>query len=335
MKKEYKQRMDTCEEKRVDFEKKQARMREQVLKFEKFIQENDSKRSRADAKAKQEQKLYQQNQTQLVSLQEKLVEMELEQKELLDQLVANNCYKAYLERVIEADDQGYEEVFDLLNRYETLKEANKDLMSQVQRQDNDVDELRSRLQTLKTDSQNHLLVSNSKFQQLQKQLEAVKSSGKHEEEEKNTQEDRKKNIVRESSQVITSIRNIFARCLSSLKVNPLIHQGKDISLYESLEANMDVVLDRITDLQSIMSEYSLGNTLGNGNEDDGSLPSVDLREASGFTAAMTTGGTRTGTGVASPAGFQSQSLVKTAPVAGGRAKPGRPASESDAKRKHK
>lgn len=335
MKLEYKRRMDTCEEKRLEFEKKQSRMREQVLKFEKFIQENDSKRNRADVKAKQEQKLFQQNQAQLVTLQEKLIEMELEQKELLNKLVLNNCYKAYLERVIEADDQGYEEVFDLLNRYETLKDANKDLMSQVQRQDNDVDELRSRLQTLKTDSHNHLLVANSQFQQLQKELESVKSFGKHEEEEKNTQEDRKKSIVRESSQVISSIRNIFARCLSSLKVNPLIHQGKDISLYESLEANMDVVLDRITDLQSILSEHSAVNTLS--NDDDTSAHSVDLREASGFTTGASTGA-RTGASMQSPGGFtgQQQRLAKTALSPGLlKAKPGRPTSEANSRRKHK
>jgi hypothetical protein len=342
MKAEYKRRMDTCEEKRLDFEKKQQRMREQVLKFEKFIQENDSKRNRADLKAKQEQKLCQQNQAHLVTMQEQLVEMEVEQNVLLDKLVSYNCYKAYLERVIEADDQGYEEVFDLLNRYETLKQANRDLMLQVQKQDNDVDALRSRLQTLKTVSQNHLLVANSQFQQNQKELESVKSFGKQEEEEKNSQEDRKKNIVRESSQVITSVRNIFARCLSSLKVNPLIHQGKDISLYDSLEANLDVVLDRITDLQSIMSEHSLGHTAGleSGNDDGNtSVRSGDMKEASTALtpgAASKTGGSRSS--MPSPGGFQAQTqapLAKTAPGPSGKAKPPRPSSESDARRKPK
>lgn len=95
MKKEYKRRIDTCEEKRLEFEKKQSRLREQVMKFEKFIQENDLKRTRADAKAKQEQKLYQQNQSQLLSLQEKLVELEDGQKDLIDKLgniTVNYCF---------------------------------------------------------------------------------------------------------------------------------------------------------------------------------------------------------------------------------------------------
>jgi hypothetical protein len=43
MKRDYKRRMDICEDKRLKFEEKQAKMREQVLKFEKFIQENEAK----------------------------------------------------------------------------------------------------------------------------------------------------------------------------------------------------------------------------------------------------------------------------------------------------
>ena len=38
MKDEYKRRMDFCEERRLQFEAKQAKMRDNVIKFEKFIQ---------------------------------------------------------------------------------------------------------------------------------------------------------------------------------------------------------------------------------------------------------------------------------------------------------
>ena len=53
MKLDYKKRMDICEQRRVQFELKQLKMRDQVLKFEKFIQENDAKRLRAEIKIKQ------------------------------------------------------------------------------------------------------------------------------------------------------------------------------------------------------------------------------------------------------------------------------------------
>ena len=41
--------------------------------------------------------------------------------------VSNGQYKAFLERIVE-NDMGYEEIGDILNRHNTLTEANNDLM---------------------------------------------------------------------------------------------------------------------------------------------------------------------------------------------------------------
>lgn len=47
MKEAYRERMEACDERQAHLEFKQAKMREQVAKFEKFIHENDAKRQRA------------------------------------------------------------------------------------------------------------------------------------------------------------------------------------------------------------------------------------------------------------------------------------------------
>ena len=86
MKNQHKQRMDACEERRVQFEAKQAKMREQVLRFEKFIQENDAKRQRAEGKAKQERKLYEDKLKEINALTDKIRSLELEQSQLTNLL---------------------------------------------------------------------------------------------------------------------------------------------------------------------------------------------------------------------------------------------------------
>ena len=48
MKEEYKNRIDVCEERRQHFEQKQAKMREQVLKFEKLLILKNSKNLRVE-----------------------------------------------------------------------------------------------------------------------------------------------------------------------------------------------------------------------------------------------------------------------------------------------
>ena len=110
MKNQHKQRMDTCEERRIQFEAKQAKMREQVLRFEKFIQENDAKRQRAESKAKQERKIYEDKLREIHALTDKIKNLELEQKQLTSLLVKNGCYKVYLERIVEEGELGYGEL---------------------------------------------------------------------------------------------------------------------------------------------------------------------------------------------------------------------------------
>eukprot|EP00981_Chlorochromonas_danica_P001606 scaffold344_cov178-Ochromonas_danica.AAC.15 len=129
MKKDHKKRMEECEERRLQFEVKQAKMREQVLRFERFIHENDAKRQRAEMKAKQEHKIFEEKLKEIQLLQEKIQQLESEQQALTRELTRKSCYKTYLERIVEEGEQGYEEIAEVLNRYATLQQANRDLLS--------------------------------------------------------------------------------------------------------------------------------------------------------------------------------------------------------------
>ena len=86
MKNQHKQRMDACEERRLQFEMKQAKMREQVLRFEKFIQENDAKRQRAENKIKQERKQYEDKVKEIKIKTKRIKELEKEQQGLNEEL---------------------------------------------------------------------------------------------------------------------------------------------------------------------------------------------------------------------------------------------------------
>jgi ribosomal protein S20 len=107
MKKDHKKRMDECEERRIQFEVKQSKIREQVLKFEKFIQENDAKRLRAEAKAKLEKRLHDEKVKEIITLLEKIQRLEEEVKVLNEELSKKSCYKQYLEKIVEEGENGY------------------------------------------------------------------------------------------------------------------------------------------------------------------------------------------------------------------------------------
>lgn len=283
MKETYKNRTNACEERRHLFELKQAKLREQVAKFEKFIQENDAKRQRAEMKAKQEKKLYDQKVQELSMLAEKIEQLEKDQRELEHQLDIKNRFRSYLERVIEVGDHGYEEISDLLNRHKTLLDANNDLMKQVQEQDIEIDICRQKLHALKMETQNQLLVGNSQIQIRQKELEKVFAAVKHEEAEKNLKEEDKKAVVRESGQVVQAIRNIFARCESSMRIKPQQTASRDDGLSELLAFNLDVIHARILDLKEICEEYKISDKTA--ADKDSANTTRPMTEASGANEA--------------------------------------------------
>ena len=72
-------------------------------------------------------------------------------------------YRSYLEHVVDASEEEYEEISDILNRYSTLVDANKDLKVQIDAVETDMDQLRGKLRATKRETQNHILVQNSEI----------------------------------------------------------------------------------------------------------------------------------------------------------------------------
>lgn len=252
MKLEYKRRMDACEERREHFEAKQTKMREQVLKFEKYIRENDAKRHRAELKAKQEHKLYEQKCHELNNLLNSIDNLKLQESNLVKELDTQNKYTFYLETLLEYVD-GFDEIGDILKRYDNLKNSNSDLMYQVQEQEQESDKLSYDFHILQENQQNQILIDNSALQSYQKDLEAVRSVTKVEKEEQDRHNDRSKSVARESTQVIESIKNIFARCQSTMRVpGKGSGGGKNI---DHLSGNLVIIESRLVDLIEIIREF--------------------------------------------------------------------------------
>jgi predicted nucleic acid-binding Zn-ribbon protein len=90
MKSVYNSRMEKCDERRLLYEVKQAKMRDQVQKFEEFIKENDAKRVRAEAKAKNEKLSVAGKCKELSALQHEIEELNDSRGKLVIELGENN-----------------------------------------------------------------------------------------------------------------------------------------------------------------------------------------------------------------------------------------------------
>jgi hypothetical protein len=293
MKNDYKRRMDDCEERRISFENKQAKMRDQVLKFERFIQENDHKRMRAEAKSKAERKLYMEKLDEIEKLKESLLKLQKSKEELQLQLQLRRCFRDYLENIVESSDKTsdmtYEEVPDVLNRYDVLTAANDDLVTVEGVQDLKVDEYRKKLQLLQQQAQNIELTGNSELQEKQKELELLREKYEKYEHENELKLDKEKNVQQEWGAVEGAVKNIYSRCCATMRNMPLFPPSSNAPVMEVLSFDLDVIWTRIRDLIDMQLEYkpSDGSTVF-GDLGDMSLTS----NATGVADGPSTGGSQ-------------------------------------------
>jgi hypothetical protein len=213
-----------------------------------------------EAKAKQEHKAYEAKCRELVELQQRQAELEAEQARQLEQLARLRKYKDFLDRTLEMGGQGFEEIDELLNNYTTLKQANRDLLQQIQEYDAMVDRLRQELHTYRSEKQNLMLVAGSQMNSQQKILERRRAETRQAQEDKMHAESKAKEIVRESGQVVLAVKNMFARCVSSMRHNQgvtAVVKERERNVPDHLIACLAVIHTRIVDAMEITEEYKL------------------------------------------------------------------------------
>lgn len=101
--------------------KKDLELQESLIKFNKFLQENESKRNRAVKRAADEAKQREIKEAEIKKLREQH-RLKLEEEEALQkQLRLNEKYQKFLADVVEHGSDEYHEIQDLLNRWVVFK----------------------------------------------------------------------------------------------------------------------------------------------------------------------------------------------------------------------
>ena len=172
-KEEFRMRMQRCQEKEVELASKQEALKEQVRKFEKFLKENDAKRVRANRKATEEIKLRGQKEEERLRLAEEVGRIEKKRNELQEELAGKAIFEQFLESVCECTEY-FEDIENILNRYDTLDAANKDLRTRMEISQNQQEAKASELTAYMKTTQTQTLVGNSEIAETQKELKELR-----------------------------------------------------------------------------------------------------------------------------------------------------------------
>eukprot|EP00743_Colponemidia_sp_Colp-15_P001978 GILK01002151.1.p1 GENE.GILK01002151.1~~GILK01002151.1.p1 ORF type:complete len:392 (+),score=107.62 GILK01002151.1:77-1177(+) len=212
-KEEFQRREENFRRKEETLRQRDLTLQEQLIKFNKFLQDNESKRNRAEKRFAEEFRQKKAREAEIVELDKRLKKLRDDNDELEREVQRNMRYEEFLERVKDANEE-YQEINDLVNRYETLENANSDLRKNQIRFEEETEQLRAEFQQYTKDRTNEILAFNNDIASLQKKLELsegerIKLQTLADNTIKNAT-----NKTLNLGQILMAVENLYVRCIS-------------------------------------------------------------------------------------------------------------------------
>lgn len=98
-KEEFARREDALRRREDALRRKDVELQESLIKFNKFLQENENKKNRALRKAIDERKVWESKEIEIAELQQRLRDMAIEDEALRGEVLQHQRHKEYLDSV--------------------------------------------------------------------------------------------------------------------------------------------------------------------------------------------------------------------------------------------
>jgi len=279
-KEEYTRRENAFHRREDGLRRKDLELQESLIKFNQFLQENESKRNRAKKREAEERKQREIKENEIKTLEAQLKSKLKEEALLNEELEKNIKYQDYLENVVQTMSKYFPEINDVLNRYNTLKDTNAYLIEK-QLVDNDAHDVSQKeFGTFKKAKENQILNNNNKIANMQVTYEHQKTNVMALQLEIDQVTNEAGEKLLELGQILSSVSNILDRCEESFRIRhnkPVMDKSKitqtvGMPLQEQVLrtiSKLDEICMFVLDVKDIKDEYfshekKLANTISNG-----------------------------------------------------------------------
>jgi len=173
-KEEFQMKMESLQQRREELERKEFQLKESLLRFDKFLKENDSKRARALKKAADERDGRRFKDKEIEKLIDETKVFMHKKTKMQKKLEKYSKFQKYLDRVLEVAEE-FHEVREITARYDTLIATHNDLLANENRNQDAIEQEKAKLNRFIEDKNNEVLNYNNQLAQLQTELEKTQS----------------------------------------------------------------------------------------------------------------------------------------------------------------
>lgn len=173
-KEEFQMKMESLQQRREELERKEFHLKESLLKFDKFLKENDSKRTRAEKKTKEENDAKKTKDGEIARLHEEITILAKKRDKMQKKLEKYSMYQKYLDKVLEVSDE-FHEIREITARYDTLIATHRELLERDHKNQDAMEREKASLGRFIEEKNNENLNYNNQLAQLQTHLEDAQS----------------------------------------------------------------------------------------------------------------------------------------------------------------
>lgn len=249
-KEEFQMKMESLQQRREELERKEYQLKESLLKFDKFLKENDSKRARALKKASEERDMKRGKDREINRLRDDTGSLAKVRDKMQKKLAKYVAFQQYLDKVLEKAEE-FQEIREIIARYDTLTVTHQDLFEREAKNQEKYEQEKARLMKFTEEKNNEVLNYNNQLAQLQTELERTQSIAVKWE----SQWTHIKNTAATKTLLLGRIKmathNLFMLVNGQLKTTTVI---------ENTERQLEKIQTFIQDLSQITQEIKKGET---------------------------------------------------------------------------
>ncbi|XP_047466448.1 coiled-coil domain-containing protein 42 homolog [Mugil cephalus] len=210
--------VDALAQRRSELQIKQQQTKERVMKFEKFVAENEAKRRRAlkSCESSREQNILKQRE--IENLTEQLKQLRVRKQILKDRMSKYKIFEDYLMKTLDYlpgnyPDNGSESlVMPIIRRHETLSITHQELLQRLGRMEEDVEQGQRQLLNMKHEHSTKKLMANKDLSELQRELETLKEKNKQTEVKLQIEQGLSREKLEEMGRLLMAINNLAEQC---------------------------------------------------------------------------------------------------------------------------
>lgn len=229
-------------EKEKEFKEKEQSIRshdllvqQTLIKYNKTLQENEAKRSKAEKKFEEENKLKKAKDDRILELNHEIQVLNERANKLERDVNKMKKYEEFLERVRERNQDEFQDISDILSRYNTLRTSYNDLISKRQKFEEELQEIKAARDSYEKARKDEVLTLNNDIANLQKRIETtdLKKTELQKNLETASRDATEKDL--ELGIMITAIENLFYRC--SVESHSKIQHSRELEKKHVPNAN--------------------------------------------------------------------------------------------------